>query len=106
MEIRNQDVEAVNLAMQFLDNSQLRHNPPQMDRTHRHPTRGGWPYSTHDQGYIVSDVTSETCNGPFLCHRPLHTVISCGYRYPLYKFHFTLKALGMYAKRYGDGMAE
>jgi lanosterol synthase/protostadienol synthase len=26
----------------------------------------------------------------------------CGSRYPLYKFHFTLKALGLYVKRYGN----
>ncbi|KAK2053222.1 hypothetical protein LY76DRAFT_525057, partial [Colletotrichum caudatum] len=26
----------------------------------------------------------------------------CGYRYPLYKFHFTLKALADYVKRYGE----
>lgn len=26
----------------------------------------------------------------------------CGYRYPLYKFHFTLRALDQYVKRYGN----
>lgn len=60
MELCTQDVETLDLAMQFLDISQLRRNPPQMDRTYRHPTKGGWPYSTHAQGYIVSDVTAET----------------------------------------------
>lgn len=53
------DVQTLNAAMEFLDASQLRHNPPQMDRTYRHATKGGWPYSTKSQGYIVSDCTSE-----------------------------------------------
>lgn len=69
MKLEDDDLQTLNMAVTFLDVSQLRHNPPQMDRTYRHPTKGGWPYSTHNQGYIVSDVTSETLIALLQAHR-------------------------------------
>ncbi|TGJ83199.1 hypothetical protein E0Z10_g5551 [Xylaria hypoxylon] len=54
------DLEALNAALEFLADSQLLHDPIEIHRTNRHPTKGGWPYSTHSQGYIVSDCTAET----------------------------------------------
>ncbi|RWA12539.1 hypothetical protein EKO27_g2553 [Xylaria grammica] len=54
------DLEALNAGLEFLGDSQLLHDPVELHRTNRHPTKGGWPYSTHSQGYIVSDCTAET----------------------------------------------
>ncbi|KAI0451214.1 squalene-hopene-cyclase [Xylaria acuta] len=53
-------LESLNAALGFLGDSQLLHNSIGIHRTYRHPTKGGWPYSTRMQGYIVSDVTAET----------------------------------------------
>lgn len=60
LDLSPRDLEILNAAVEFLDHSQLRHNPLGVHRTYRHPTKGGWPYSTHIQGYIVSDATAET----------------------------------------------
>ncbi|KAI0190572.1 squalene-hopene-cyclase [Astrocystis sublimbata] len=53
-------LESLNAALGFLGESQLLHNSMGIHRTYRHPRKGGWPYSTRMQGYIVSDVTAET----------------------------------------------
>ncbi|KAI1298847.1 squalene-hopene-cyclase [Xylaria venustula] len=49
------DLDALDAAPEFIRDSQLLHDPIEMHRTNRHLTKGGWPYSTHMQGYIVSD---------------------------------------------------
>ncbi|PWY72257.1 terpene synthase [Aspergillus heteromorphus CBS 117.55] len=43
-------------ALQFLDVSQLRDN---LEDPYRHPRKGGWPFSTKDNGYVVSDCAAE-----------------------------------------------
>ncbi|KAI1747194.1 hypothetical protein F4782DRAFT_552456 [Xylaria castorea] len=53
-------LESRNAALRFLGDSQLLHNSIGIHRTYRHLTKGGWPYGTRTQGYIVSDVTAET----------------------------------------------
>ena len=44
-------------ALDFLDTSQLRDN---LDDPYRQPRKGGWPFSTKDNGYIVSDCAAES----------------------------------------------
>ncbi|KAF9578641.1 Lanosterol synthase (Oxidosqualene--lanosterol cyclase), partial [Lunasporangiospora selenospora] len=45
--------------LSFLDNCQIKRNPPFMKEGHRDPTLGAWPFSNKWQGYTVSDCTSE-----------------------------------------------
>jgi lanosterol synthase len=46
-------------ALEFLEDQQIRENVPEMDVCYRHPRKGAWAFSTKDQGYTVSDCTSE-----------------------------------------------
>ncbi|KAJ5731147.1 terpene synthase [Penicillium malachiteum] len=60
-------------ALNYLDMSQLRDN---LDDPYRQPRKGGWPFSTKDNGYVVSDCAAEglkavlmfqrECNGEWL----------------------------------------
>ncbi|KAJ5622152.1 terpene synthase [Penicillium herquei] len=43
-------------ALKYLDISQLRDN---LDDPYRQPRKGGWPFSTKDNGYVVSDCAAE-----------------------------------------------
>ncbi|OOF97591.1 hypothetical protein ASPCADRAFT_514516 [Aspergillus carbonarius ITEM 5010] len=43
-------------ALQFLDISQLRED---LADPYRQPRKGGWPFSTKDNGYVVSDCAAE-----------------------------------------------
>ncbi|KAI0506202.1 squalene-hopene-cyclase [Xylaria bambusicola] len=54
------ELDAIDAGLEFLVDSQLLHDPIEMHRTNRHPTKGGWPYSTKMQGYFASDATAET----------------------------------------------
>ena len=46
-------------ALTFLHDQQIRQNCKQQDRCYRQQRRGAWAFSTRDQGYTVSDCTSE-----------------------------------------------
>ncbi len=48
--------EALTKAHRFLDITQLRDN---LDDPFRQPRKGGWPFSTRSNGYIVSDCAAE-----------------------------------------------
>ena len=58
-ELQTEDIRVLTKALEFLDNSQIRQNPLGLEHVYRHPTKGAWPFSTHDQGYAVSDTTAE-----------------------------------------------
>ncbi|PHZ13235.1 lanosterol synthase [Rhizopus microsporus ATCC 52813] len=45
--------------LEFLDMTQIRENPKDMERCNRQATKGAWPFSTKRQGYTVSDCTAE-----------------------------------------------
>lgn len=57
--LRPDDIEVLKSAVEFLDNSQIRENPLGVEHVYRHPSKGGWPFGTRDQGYAVSDRTAE-----------------------------------------------
>lgn len=46
-------------ALEYLDNQQLRENVDDQEKCYRQTRKGGWPFSNRDQGYVVSDCTSE-----------------------------------------------
>ncbi|KAF9181135.1 Lanosterol synthase (Oxidosqualene--lanosterol cyclase) [Haplosporangium sp. Z 767] len=54
-----QNHEAMKRSLMFLDDCQIKRNPPFMKEGHRDPTLGAWPFSNKFQGYTVSDCTSE-----------------------------------------------
>ncbi|KAF9302335.1 Lanosterol synthase (Oxidosqualene--lanosterol cyclase) [Mortierella antarctica] len=54
-----QNHEAMRRGLKFLDDCQIKKNPPHMVEGYRDPTLGAWPFSNKFQGYTVSDCTSE-----------------------------------------------
>jgi squalene/oxidosqualene cyclase-like protein len=53
----------------FLDRSQIRRNEDNMERYFRHPSKGGWPFSTGAHGWPISDCTSEALKGVLAIHQ-------------------------------------
>jgi squalene/oxidosqualene cyclase-like protein len=51
--------EVLQAAHRFLDENQVRENIDRQQRYHRDPIAGGWPFSTREQGWTVSDCTAE-----------------------------------------------
>ncbi|TNE44726.1 MAG: squalene--hopene cyclase [Deltaproteobacteria bacterium] len=46
-------------AMDFIDNNQVLEDPPEAETYARHEANGGWPFSTLDHGWPISDCTAE-----------------------------------------------
>lgn len=46
-------------ALEFLDDQQIRENVKDQETCYRQQRKGAWAFSTKDQGYTVSDCTSE-----------------------------------------------
>ncbi|KAF1346147.1 squalene/oxidosqualene cyclase [Delphinella strobiligena] len=46
-------------ALEFMDDQQMRENCKDQDITYRQMRKGAWGFSTREQGYTVSDCTSE-----------------------------------------------
>ncbi|RKG73433.1 2,3-oxidosqualene cyclase [Corallococcus terminator] len=46
-------------AGRFLEAEQVLEDSPHPSRNHRHPSRGGWPFSTRAHGWPISDCTAE-----------------------------------------------
>jgi len=51
--------ESVVKILEFLDVTQLKRNVPDHDQVYRHISKGAWPFSTRDCGWIVADCTAE-----------------------------------------------
>ena len=49
----------VERAYKYLDDNQVREDVPQRDKYFRHASKGGWPFSTRDHGWPISDCTAE-----------------------------------------------
>ncbi|KAI8968238.1 terpenoid cyclases/protein prenyltransferase alpha-alpha toroid [Mycotypha africana] len=45
--------------LEFLDVTQIKRDPPNMEKCYRQSSKGAWPFSTRDQGFTVSDCTAE-----------------------------------------------
>ncbi|KAF2841380.1 lanosterol synthase [Patellaria atrata CBS 101060] len=46
-------------ALEYLEDQQVRENTRDYKSCYRHPSKGAWTFSNKDQGYAVSDCTSE-----------------------------------------------
>ncbi|MBU8894148.1 2,3-oxidosqualene cyclase [Corallococcus sp. M34] len=51
--------ETLARAADFLEAQQVLEDSPRAARFHRHPSRGGWPFSTRAHGWPISDCTAE-----------------------------------------------
>lgn len=56
-------------ALEFLDDQQIRENCKDQDLCYRQQRKGGWAFSTKDQGYAVSDCISEALKAILLLQR-------------------------------------
>nr|CAD39196.1 cycloartenol synthase [Stigmatella aurantiaca Sg a15] len=46
-------------AARFIEANQVLEDTPEPERFFRHPSKGGWPFSTRDHGWPISDCTAE-----------------------------------------------
>jgi lanosterol synthase len=46
-------------ASRFVEANQVLEDSPQREKYFRHPSKGGWPFSTRDHGWPISDCTGE-----------------------------------------------
>ena len=46
-------------ASRFIGEQQVLDNTPEPERFYRHPSKGGWPFSTWEHGWPISDCTAE-----------------------------------------------
>ncbi|RJO70424.1 MAG: squalene--hopene cyclase [Myxococcales bacterium] len=51
--------EALSKAHAFIDDNQIREDPPDRERHYRHASIGGWPFSDREHGWPISDCTAE-----------------------------------------------
>ncbi|KAI9802321.1 MAG: Lanosterol synthase (Oxidosqualene--lanosterol cyclase) [Piccolia ochrophora] len=56
-------------ALEFLEDQQIREDCREQEISYRHPRKGAWAFSTKDQGYTVSDCTSEALKAVILLQR-------------------------------------
>jgi squalene/oxidosqualene cyclase-like protein len=49
----------VERAYGFVRDNQILEDPPELERHHRHRSRGGWPFSNRPHGWPISDCTAE-----------------------------------------------
>ncbi|KAL4808151.1 terpene synthase [Aspergillus unguis] len=56
-------------ALEYLDISQLRED---LADAYRQPRKGGWPFSTRDNGYIVSDCSAEALKAVLMLQEECH----------------------------------
>ncbi|KAA1082657.1 Lanosterol synthase (Oxidosqualene--lanosterol cyclase) [Puccinia graminis f. sp. tritici] len=59
-------------ALGWLDKCQILENPKHYHNSHRHRTRGAWPFSTKKQSYTVSDCTAEALKSVMLLQQELN----------------------------------
>jgi protostadienol synthase len=57
--MREENRHIMEKALEFIDNTQIREDPLGMHHVYRQSTKSGWPFSTRDQSYAVSDTTAE-----------------------------------------------
>jgi len=51
--------DAIKNAYDFIDYTQVKNDVDNLEKYHRHISKGGWPFSTLDHGWPISDCTAE-----------------------------------------------
>ena len=55
--------------LEFLDDQQIKEEVPDRELCYRHRRKGAWAFSTREQGYTVSDTTSEALKATIMLQR-------------------------------------
>jgi lanosterol synthase len=55
----SENKQSLKMALEWLDQGQIRENPQWRRESRRQATKGAWGFSTKEQGYTVSDCTGE-----------------------------------------------
>ena len=55
--------------LEFLDDQQIKEEVPDRELCYRHRRKGAWAFSTREQGYTVSDTTSEALKAVIMLQR-------------------------------------
>ena len=66
----------VKKAYEFLDITQVKENVPNYDKVFRMPSKGAFPFSTRDCGWIVSDCTAEALKSIIYLHHTEFVALS------------------------------
>jgi 2,3-oxidosqualene cyclase len=56
-------------AASYIEANQVLEDVPETERAYRHPSRGGWPFSTRAHGWPISDCTAEGVKASLLLER-------------------------------------
>lgn len=67
--LRTKFLDVFKKSHDFVDLTQIRHDHPDHARYYRDCTKGGWPFSTRDMGWIVADCTGEGLKAALLCKK-------------------------------------
>ena len=57
----------VERAYRYLDDNQVREDVPKKEKYFRHASKGGWPFSTRDHGWPISDCTLPAISSARAC---------------------------------------
>jgi squalene cyclase len=57
----------------YVDVCQIRVDHPNHDKYYRDETKGGWPFSTRDIGWVVADCTGEGLKAALICRKHGYT---------------------------------
>ncbi|KAJ3078519.1 Lanosterol synthase (Oxidosqualene--lanosterol cyclase) [Quaeritorhiza haematococci] len=58
-------------ALHFVDNSQIRHDMPNLEKCYRFNSKGAWPFSTKSNTYTLSDCTADGLKTVVYCQNKL-----------------------------------
>eukprot|EP00055_Hartaetosiga_balthica_P006445 m.20203 g.20203 ORF g.20203 m.20203 type:complete len:722 (-) comp5225_c0_seq1:126-2291(-) len=68
-DLRDEFKDVFKKANEFIDVSQIKVNHPNHSKYYRDITKGGWPFSTHEMGWVVADCTGEGLKGALICKK-------------------------------------
>lgn len=72
--LEEQHPHAITQAYSFIEQTQVLEDVPQRDRFFRHISKGGWPFSTLEHGWPISDCTAEGVSAVLKAHHsPMFT---------------------------------
>lgn len=59
-------------AYRYIDTTQVQHDVAQREKFFRHESKGGWPFSTLDHGWPITDCTAEGLKAALMIHNSPH----------------------------------
>lgn len=67
--IKDEFADVFRKAHDYVDVAQIRVDHPDHDTYYRDQTKGGWPFSTRDIGWVVADCTGEGLKAALICRK-------------------------------------